>query len=278
MDLRADLHVFGEGSGNGFRCRVKIHSLILTVGLKLSFQSGVICVSLFFARAGKTNLANALCLSATRSVRSRGEGHRELSTGRRVGSPIESATLESAKKPVTLLSTRDFRISSVALFCFFRSVLFVAESLQTLQSTEFAPSPNPALVYSLPNYLQSDAYLSSSHNLDCNSPNCPRCATISYHRSICCSPSPCLQNFHTTHIRLRSVHMSTRKKIVAMTYAPTLVKQHNGYWQQILTPESEITDVKSHIVYLTLPYNLTTKIITTYNKKVHEKERDIAED
>ena len=33
----------------------------------------------------------------------------------------------------------------------------------------------------------------------------------------------CLQTFHTTHIRLRSVHIYPRNKIVAMTYTPTHV-------------------------------------------------------
>ena len=52
----------------------------------------------------------------------------------------------------------------------------------------------------------------------------PSCATISYHRAICCSAyTLCLQTFHTTHIHLWSVHIYPRNKIVAMTYVPTLV-------------------------------------------------------
>ncbi|GFR19911.1 hypothetical protein TNCT_466381 [Trichonephila clavata] len=49
------------------------------------------------------------------------------------------------------------------------------------------------------------------------------CTTTSYHRAICCSAYTLYrQNFHTTHILLWSVHIST-KKIVAMTFTPTLV-------------------------------------------------------
>ena len=52
----------------------------------------------------------------------------------------------------------------------------------------------------------------------------PRCATTSYHRAICCSAyTLCLQTFHMTHICLWSFHIYPRNKIVAMTYAPTLV-------------------------------------------------------
>ena len=55
--------------------------------------------------------------------------------------------------------------------------------------------------------------------------SCPSCATTSYHRAICCSAyTLCLQTFHTTHIRLWSVHIYPRNKIVAITYVPTPVE------------------------------------------------------
>ena len=50
----------------------------------------------------------------------------------------------------------------------------------------------------------------------------------------------CLQTFHTTHIRLWSVNIYPRNKIVAMTYAPT----HVVYWSLFM-----FTKVNLFLIY-----------------------------